>query len=101
MEVRKSKGSVPRHKEDEQRTEARAWDCDSQQRLDQKPGTLQTHLLPSNIRLPDQMTLSAETENLGRSVGHSPPGELDAEAARGRSWVSGEEFDMYVNVSGL
>ncbi|NP_001402765.1 polycystic kidney disease 2-like 1 protein isoform 1 [Rattus norvegicus] len=42
----------------------------------------------------ERMTLSAETENLGRSVGHSPPGELDAEAARGRSWVSGEEFDM-------
>ncbi|NP_852087.2 polycystin-2-like protein 1 [Mus musculus] len=42
----------------------------------------------------ERVTLNAEIENLGRSVGHSPPGELGAEAARGQSWVSGEEFDM-------
>lgn len=96
VEVRKFKGSVTRHKEDQQRTEAQGWDCDPPPRLDQKRVTLQTHLLPSNIRLPDQVTLSAEIENLGRSVGYSPPGESGAEAARGRSWVSGEEFDMYV-----
>ena len=58
--------------------------------------TVQTQHLPANIRFPEQVTLSAEIEDLGRSVGHSPPGELGAEAARGQSWVSGEEFDMYV-----
>nr|XP_034376223.1 polycystic kidney disease 2-like 1 protein [Arvicanthis niloticus] len=42
----------------------------------------------------ERVTLSAEIENLGRSVGYSPPGELGTEAARGRNWVSGEEFDM-------
>ncbi|GAB1302455.1 Polycystic kidney disease 2-like 1 protein [Apodemus speciosus] len=42
----------------------------------------------------ERVTLSAEIENLGRSVGYSPPGESGAEAARGRSWVSGDEFDM-------
>lgn len=96
MEVRKFKSSVTRHKEDQPRTEAQGWDCNSPPRLDQKQVTLQTHLLPSNIRLPDQVTLGARIENLGRSVGYSPPGESGAEAVRGRSWVSGEEFDMYV-----
>ncbi|XP_031240865.1 polycystic kidney disease 2-like 1 protein [Mastomys coucha] len=42
----------------------------------------------------ERVTLSAEIESLGRSVGYSSPGKLGAEAARGRSWVSGEEFDM-------
>ncbi|CAH6952351.1 Pkd2l1 [Phodopus roborovskii] len=45
----------------------------------------------------ERVALSAEIENLGQSIGYSPPGELGTEAVRGGGrggggWVSGEEF---------
>ncbi|XP_029425540.1 polycystic kidney disease 2-like 1 protein [Nannospalax galili] len=40
----------------------------------------------------EKVALNAETENLGQSIGHSPPGKLGMETAREGGWVSGEEF---------
>ncbi|XP_012873128.1 PREDICTED: polycystic kidney disease 2-like 1 protein [Dipodomys ordii] len=40
----------------------------------------------------ERVALNAEIENLGRSIVHSPAGELGTEAATSEGWVSGEEF---------
>ncbi|XP_076980518.1 polycystin-2-like protein 1 [Tamandua tetradactyla] len=40
----------------------------------------------------ERVALSAEIENLGRSIPSSPPGELGPEASRTGGWISGEEF---------
>jgi hypothetical protein len=42
------------------------------------------------------VVLSAEIENMGQSIAHSPPGELGTEATKAGGWVSGEEFYTYV-----
>ncbi|XP_073934629.1 polycystin-2-like protein 1 isoform X1 [Castor canadensis] len=40
----------------------------------------------------EKVVLSAEIENMGQSIAHSPPGELGTEATKAGGWVSGEEF---------
>lgn len=46
----------------------------------------------SPLRLPDQVALNAEIENLGQSIMKNPPGKSDPEATGADGWVSGEEF---------